>query len=191
MNQTVLSRLAKVFSLVAVTGVVLLGGHRAEAADFWDPMIQGYRLDVCRVWGNECGKPAADAFCQRKGFDRATSFTVAHDIGAQSPTRVISSGQICNQAFCDGFRKITCGGNTASKFIAPTIQGYRLDWCREWASDCGRPAANAFCAMKGFSQATAFTPAQDIGAATPTKVIGTGQICNQAFCDGFQSITCR
>lgn len=191
MKQSMNWMVAKAIMLVAVSCLTLFGGQKAEAADFWDPMINGYRLDWCRVWGNQCGRPAADAFCRAQGFHHATAFTPANDIGAHSPTRVISSGQICNGGHCDGFRRITCGGTTASKFINPSIGGYRLDWCREWATDCGQPAANTFCQAKGFSQATAFTPAHDIGAATPTRVIGSGQICGEAFCDGFSSITCR
>ena len=191
MKQSRKVQFTKAVATVALSVLMLVGGHRAEAADFQNPMIQGYRLDVCRVWGSECGKPAADAFCQRQGFGNATLFTVDNDIGAQSPTRVIATGQICNEGYCDGFKSITCASSVSKSFPNPSIGGYRVDWCREWATACGQPAATAFCRAKGYTQASAFTPANDIGVATPTRVMGTGQICNEAFCDGFSSITCR
>ena len=74
------------------------------------PRINGYRLDWCRIWGQDCGKGAADAFCRKMGFKKAMSFEEDYDIGAKSPTYVMDSGKICNQGFCDGFKYITCFG---------------------------------------------------------------------------------
>ncbi|AEA34567.1 WSC domain-containing protein [Hippea maritima] len=74
------------------------------------PKINGYRLDWCRLWAQDCGKGAADEFCKKMGFKRAISFEEDYDIGAKSPTYVIDDGKICNQGFCDGFRYITCAG---------------------------------------------------------------------------------
>lgn len=64
----------------------------------------------------------------------------------------------------------------------------RLDWCQNWATDCGAPAANQFCKSKGFDVASSFAMAADIGN---TRLIGTGAVCDQAFCDGFTSIVCK
>jgi len=78
-------------------------------------------------------------------------------------------------------------------FRNPTITGYRLDWCLHWAAQCGKPAADAWCDVKGGKaggHATNWKIAVDIGASTPTYVIGDKKVCNQQFCDGFQSITC-
>ncbi len=78
-------------------------------------------------------------------------------------------------------------------FNNPKIQGYRLDWCLHWATQCGKPAANAWCAKKygkADGYAKSWKIAADIGASSPTYVIGDGKVCNQAFCDGFKSITC-
>jgi len=162
---------------------------------FTNPTIDGYRLDICREWAANCGKPAADAFCRRMGYDSATSFQPDHDIGARTPTKVISSGQICNAAYCDGFRSITCSRAQTNRsrgrvFTNPTINGYRLDICREWAANCGKPAADAFCRQMGYRGASSYQPDNDIGARTPTRVISSGQICRDAYCDGFRSITC-
>jgi len=75
---------------------------------FYYPKIKGYRLDWCRLWGTDCGKGAADAFCRLKGYTGAESWEIDPDIGLRSPTYVIGSGQICNQSFCDGFKYIVC-----------------------------------------------------------------------------------
>jgi hypothetical protein len=78
-------------------------------------------------------------------------------------------------------------------FSNPTIKGYRLDWCLHLGKQCGKPAANAWCAKKmgkADGYAKQWKKAVDIGASFPTYVIGDGKICDQRFCDGFQSITC-
>lgn len=63
------------------------------------------RLDWCRVWGDQCGKPAADAFCAMNGYRRAARFEADMDIGE---TVVISSRQRCSDPRCDGFARIEC-----------------------------------------------------------------------------------
>lgn len=77
-----------------------------------------------------------------------------------------------------------------SKYNEPTIGGWRLDWCRLWADQCGAPAANAYCQTKGYAKTVGFALAKDIGTFAPTKVIGTGQTCSGPNCDGFAWITC-
>ena len=69
----------------------------------------GKRLDWCYRDAQDCGQPAADAWCKTKGYNRAVHFIKAVDIGVSSPTQVISTGTVCNQSYCDGFSSITCG----------------------------------------------------------------------------------
>lgn len=76
------------------------------------------------------------------------------------------------------------------RFEKPMYQGYRLDWCLGWASNCGEPAASAWCKTKNYNGANSWQQAPDIGGASHTKVLQTGQICDQAFCDGFAEIVC-
>ncbi len=175
-----------------VSGVKQAAAPTPQQQTFNHPSIGGNRLDWCREWAQNCGKPAADAFCRQAGFQRSSNFSQDPDIGAAQATQVIGTGQICNQNFCDGFRRITCVRTVAGNrtFNNPRSGGYRLDWCREWAQNCGKPAADAFCQVKGLSRAVNFAQATDIGASHPTRIITSGQICNQAFCDGFRSITC-
>lgn len=81
----------------------------------------------------------------------------------------------------------TAGGQT---YYQPTINNYRVDWCMNWGANCGGPAASAFCQRMGYSHATAWTQAPNIGGYSPTLVLGDGAVCNQPGCSGFDSITC-
>ena len=175
-----------------VSGVKQAAAPNPQSQTFNRPRIGGNRLDWCREWAQNCGKPAADAFCRQAGFQRSSNFSQEADIGASQPTQVIGTGQICNQNFCDGFRRITCVRSASGNrtFNNPRISGNRLDWCREWAQNCGKPAADAFCRVKGYSRAVNFAKAPNVGASQPTQIITSGQICNQAGCDGFSAITC-
>jgi hypothetical protein len=73
----------------------------------------------------------------------------------------------------------------------PTVDGFRLDWCRWWSKDCGKPAADAYCVSKGYSRSSHWEIDQHIGAVTPTKILETGDICAESFCDGFKFIECQ
>lgn len=179
----------------AALGAVLAIGTMPAAAveqDFAKPKQGGNRLDWCYDWSTGCGKQAADAWCKIKGFQESSAFSIAPDIGASQPTRLIGTGAVCDQAFCDGFSHITCKTSTPDKmtFNKPKIQGNRLDWCFNWATGCGSQAANAFCTSKGYTAATGFAMAPDIGANQPTRLIGSGAVCDQQFCDGFKFISC-
>jgi hypothetical protein len=76
-------------------------------------------------------------------------------------------------------------------FVYPKVGIFRLDWCKVAGAECGLPAADKFCQSRNFVHATNFEKAVGIGAATPTIVIGTGQQCGNATCDGFTFITCQ
>lgn len=38
------------------------------------PHYKGIKVDWCASFASNCGKPAADAFCQKVGFEKATDF---------------------------------------------------------------------------------------------------------------------
>jgi hypothetical protein len=67
-----------------------------------------YRIDWCLHWGTQCGKPAADQFCRDMGYAGSRSFSIAENIGAQSPTFVIGDHRMCAQPECDGFSSLSC-----------------------------------------------------------------------------------
>lgn len=76
------------------------------------------------------------------------------------------------------------------QFDAPRIDGRRLDWCLHWGSQCGKPAADAFCRSQGYQASDRSTIAADIGANDPTWVMGDAKTCSEKACDGFASIHC-
>lgn len=62
-------------------------------------------VDDCREFANDCGKPAADFFCQQQGFDSATNFHVTHT----HRTVILGTGQICDEPnWCDMLDTVTC-----------------------------------------------------------------------------------
>jgi tetratricopeptide (TPR) repeat protein len=97
-----------------------------------------------------------------------------------------------NRASSEGLKRLEAASARQVQLATianPRIGESRLDWCREWARSCGKAAADEFCRREGFVEAASFAKAPRI--QVPTRVIGTGQICNSVSCDGFSSITCR
>jgi hypothetical protein len=87
---------------------------------FIKPRIGSYRLDWCLTWGNDCGKPAADKFCNSKNFGTAKSYSIDENIGSKSnPTKTVGGdAAICDEDFCDGFKSIQC--NRRRVIIVPS-----------------------------------------------------------------------
>jgi hypothetical protein len=84
------------------------------------------------------------------------------------------------------------GTNGTVTYFLPTLKlpggdGIRLDWCREWATNCGAPAADAFCKSHGKVKAARFAAQPNVGL---TVVISSKQICNMPGCTAFASIEC-
>jgi hypothetical protein len=90
--------------------IILSAGYvlSQQTQMFPNPTLEGKRLDVCLVWGAQCGQAAADAWCKLQGFDSASAFEIAKGIGAQTPTIVLVDKKVCDQPGCDGFQSITC-----------------------------------------------------------------------------------
>jgi hypothetical protein len=181
---------------IIISAVSLVSTAHAESQSFANPKVGAQRLDLCLNWGVGCGKPAADAWCVSKGFTTSTGHVVAHDIGDVRPTRLITTGAVCDQHYCDGFSQVTCfkpGAPTpvdSQVYLKPKFNGMRLDLCVDWSVGCGQPAAKKFCQSKGWATAQNYTVANNIGAYAPTRLIGTGAVCDQNFCDGFKAIRC-
>ena len=89
------------FSVNAAAGLSPAFAQLTET--FHEPMIKGYRLDLCLHWGRECGQAAAEA-CD----GHVVEWKTAPDIGASSPTYVMGDDKVCTENFCDGFKFITC-----------------------------------------------------------------------------------
>ena len=165
------------------------------------------------MWGTQCGKPAADRFCQSKGFVQSNNFEEAVDIGASTPTIVMGTGQQCASSNCDGFTFVTCekpdagppppppppppapgpspGGDT-HVFHKPKIGGARLNYCFKKGNGCdGQTAADAYCDIKGYDDAADFNQSAPLTAFVPTRYIGNGKLCKGPICYAFTSILCE
>jgi hypothetical protein len=162
----------------------------AQDRTFNRPLYRDDRLDWCLTWGAQCGKPAADAFCNRRRFSSALVFRA--EVPSGQRTRLIGTNQVCTGSFCTPFAYVTCQDPIPRHriFANPVWRGERLDVCREWGTNCGKPAADAFCRTKGFSDALHAEADPEPGYAS-TKVISSDQVCRGSFCTGFQQIICR
>jgi len=72
----------------------------------------------------------------------------------------------------------------------PEAGGNRIDICYQWGMQCNGEAADMWCKSQSYDRALEWEVDSDIGAAHPTLVIGTGQVCAEPHCDGYFSITC-
>jgi hypothetical protein len=156
------------------------------------PTYRDQRLDWCLHWGVDCGKPAAVAFCNRRRFSDVVVFR-AEKVGKSEPTRLIGDDRVCSgQDFCTAFAYITCTGPIPHNrvFANPEWKGHRLDRCLQWGTNCGKPPADAFCKAKGFA-ASLHAEEDAEPSRVPTRLIGTGQVCDKPFCKGFQQIICK
>ena len=78
------------------------------------------------------------------------------------------------------------------RYNEPKWFNERLDWCFNWATDCGKPAADNFCKRRRYTGARDFGPAPGLRR---TMVSGTNLLCvgNAVIltsCVGFDHITC-
>lgn len=78
------------------------------ALTFQAPLHGDLRLDACLQWAQNCGEPAATAWCKTKGFSRATDYPQENVGIARAATRLIGTNQVCKEKFCASFVYITC-----------------------------------------------------------------------------------
>ncbi len=202
-------RMLRIIALLWLGLAATLGTAHAAEQDFVKPKVGIFRLDWCRVWGNQCGKPAADQYCQSKGFNQSNNFEEAFDIGAATPTVVIGTGQQCADASCDGFTFITCekpdagpppppppgpapGGADSKTYKKPKIGGARLAYCFKKGVGCdGQTAADQYCEAKGWDGASDFNQSAPLTTVIATRYIGNGKIVKDPISFSFSDITCE
>lgn len=183
----------------AVAALLLMSSFsvaNAENTTVNKPVWKGHALDWCLTWATDCGKPAADKYCQSGGYEKSVSFSIWQNPGVS--TRLIGSNQVCDEEECDSFLKIVCTKADAEEdepveseevtYSKPMAGGRRLDWCLTWGADCGKPAANYYCKKKGHETVVDFKLAENIGK---TRIMKTGEKCTMPECDGFKYITCE
>jgi hypothetical protein len=74
-------------------------------------------------------------------------------------------------------------------FDMPRVGGYYVDRCLIWANQCNGEAAQKFCQLNGYQGATGWAWSY----LKPTKLLGSGQICNLASptgCGGITRVVC-
>lgn len=180
--------------ILSVLGVFIICQPLVGSADntfnYSNPKYKGYALDWCRVFENDCGKGAADAYCQAKGHLKAASWLKRNHPGVKTMT--IGQNSICNPQYhqCDTFSSIQCVKKEVT-FIKPMYKGYRLDWCRVFENDCGQGAAKAFCQSKGYNTLVSYAKANNLSVKTMT--IGQNSICDPQYhhCDSFNWVKCK
>lgn len=202
---------SNVFLLAFAALFLSLTSAQAAEQDFVKPKIGIFRLDWCKVWAGQCGKPAADKFCQTRGFTQSNNFEEAVDIGASTPTVIISSGQQCADPGCDGFTFITCqkpdaapppppapppgpapGGGDTLTYNKPKLSGARINLCVTKNVECdGESAADTYCESKGWDGASDYTSTGKLPGYAKSRYIGNGKLCKGSNCNAFSEITCE
>jgi predicted SPOUT superfamily RNA methylase MTH1 len=187
----------KMTIVTTATFLFLSLSHQGEASQtaiqtYNNPKYLGYSLDWCKTFARDCGKPAADMFCQKEGHLNALDFAKKK---STVETITVQNHAICNPQHhgCDSFSHIKCKQKIIKPtlFPKPTYRGYRLDWCYEFGNKCGKPAADAFCQSKGFSMAHSFEI--DAAVKSQTMIPSNNAICNPDIrhCDSFKIIQCK
>lgn len=163
--------------------------------NFWLPEYHGLPLNYCTIDGKECGMTVANRYCQIMGYLRADQQIIANNVGLTNYMGIMAH---CKGWQCNGFKTIRCvakiNNNTPKayhyslrRFVYPHYNKYRLDWCYDGKTGCGRRAAYSFCRRLGYQQVRGYTMQKQIPA---TKAIGNQKLCFGKQCNGFSEINC-
>ena len=80
----------------------------------------------------------------------------------------------------------TAGQASVRNFFSPVVEGSRIDSCLNGQTNCGKPAADAFCVKEGFIEAILFQRE----AASSTRQLGSDAMCEGDTCVSFRRIKC-
>ena len=97
-------------TLLILLAVLFLAPAQAQRRAYDHPKVTGYAVDNCLYYGQACGKPAADAFCDRKGYRESEHYRVA----PARPTMVLGDDRVCDADFCVGLLDVVCVGTSNS-----------------------------------------------------------------------------
>jgi len=93
-----------------VPSALFLVGADAQTRAYDHPKVNEYAVDNCLYFGKVCGKPAADAFCDRKGYREATRYSTA----PARPTMVLGEDKLCDEDYCVALIDVVCVGASVS-----------------------------------------------------------------------------
>ena len=155
----------------------------------------GYLVDACRLWSRDCGLLTAHQYCRNRygRASRAIGYQLVENIGAQSHTKTLLGGEVCDQDFCDGFASITCSVDVLPWRVEyPRLEAGRVAYCVAGGTTCGQPVADRFCRETFGASSYAGTASEDteFAGAEPTVDLD-GNPCNGSGCRAFRGITCR
>ena len=146
---------------------------------------------------------SSGALCRGEGCDGFASVTCADRAAYESARiaetvetapRVVRQDPLKRQASAASAAKVFgAGAADPVRIERPMIDAaggkVALDWCRVWAGECGKPAADAYCAATRPDRpySAGFGAASGAGR---TAVISSKQICEGAACASFAFIDC-
>lgn len=162
---------------------------------FWQPTYHGVPLNYCLPDGTSCGYKVANRYCCILGYERASQQLIANNVGMSI---YLSNGQKCSNWRCNGFKVIHCTKRLSHRpaedyhyrlrhFYYPRYKHYRVAWCYDGKTGCGRRAAHSFCRRLGFTKSHRYTIEKDIAA---TQAIGNQKLCFGKGCNAFKEISC-
>ncbi len=196
---------------------VLTSLHAEDTGTFRLPKLDGAYVHYCLSLKQNCGRPAADKFCQLKGFHKTTAYKRFVKAGH---TRVLGTGKVCSGPKCDGFQFIRCVPKgfvytnplsprkpttqaapgtsspgkrvktavSTSRFELPAVNAVPLDWCQSRNTNCGLSVADKFCRGKGYRYAQSYQMRDKV---TRTVNLRGQQVCRGAQCKSFHYIVCQ
>jgi len=167
-------------------------GKLVDTITFDNPTFQGKLLDWCLTFHSDCGKPVADAYCHQRGYGEAIDFPKRQIYNHQQQTLTLQQRSICSPQHtpCNSFDYISCRVNQHT-FEHPMEHGRRLDGCLFYDTECGVPAADAYCKDRGYGRALEYSLVQSMDAEE-TMTIGNHAVCDTRWhgCSAFSYIMC-
>ncbi len=99
-------RMRSVAMALASCALAVSTPARAQLGDIRidHPVVDGAPIDWCQSWGRGCGWAGAHAFCQERGYPRATHFEL------YNPGRsfIVGGNEFCTGPACTAFLSVTC-----------------------------------------------------------------------------------
>ena len=95
---------------IAVVVVLSFATSAFAASTVRNPTVQNRPVDWCLVPTKQCGKPAADRYCQMMKLGQAVTF---EGVRSKERTIVLGTGELCDTKrfdHCDRFSRIVCSG---------------------------------------------------------------------------------
>jgi len=178
-----------------VTTVFAANNKQVFHRSFWQPNYHGQRLAYCTLDGQKCGLAVANRYCNMMGYARSDRQIIANNVGL---TNYLDVNARCTGWRCNGFKTIRCRDKISSKpprayhyrlrrFVFPRFDNYRVDWCYDGKTGCGRKPAYSFCRRMGYKTVKRYSIQKHISA---TKAIGNQKLCFGPTCNAFEKIDC-